>query len=648
MTSTPTVAENPLQKALASLDAGDALTAETTLGELLAAEPENPRALLVLGMIRNQQGALTEAESCYRRSIAGDAGQTQTYHCLGNLLRSQRRLAEAVAAQREAVRLNPGYAAAHLGLALALSDSGNHEQAEKSCRSALRIQPNYLAAKQLLSCELNDLDRPGEAEALLRTTLSLGVRDSRVAAALENNLGIALKQQDRFEEALKFFDMARAKVPDLPSVDYNRAGTFQQLGRLEEALQSYLRAVAADPGNPDALAGAGLMSAQLGDFAMAKEYAGRALDIAAGHDLALIVAAMVSIENGDIGSADDKLQRVIESARHTRNGHASFALGYAADVFDRRGLAPQAFAIYSASNAQRRDLSTPAYENNRASADVARLTEHFQTAGKWQAAAAGAGLDSPAAAHVFLLGFMRSGTTLLATILASNKDVVTIDEIELLTEPARRFLLEDSGLRSLPGLQDNEARLWRAEYWRSVQASGRDVRGKVFVDKMPFNSIRLPLIARLFPAAKILFVLRDPRDVVLSCFRRRFNIGPYSFEFLDLLDCARFYVSVMTLAESYRRILPLNILEHRYEDMIADFDKSIRAVCEFSGIAWNVSMRNFSEAANMIDRRSASATQVRQELYKEASGHWRLYKNELAPVLPILQPWVERYGYPAD
>ena len=79
-----------------------------------------------------------------------------------------------------------------------------------------------------------------------------------------------------------------------------------------------------------------------------------------------------------------------------------------------------------------------------------------------------------------------------------------------------------------------------------------------------------------------------------------------------------------------------------------DFDSTVRATCDFVGIGWNDSMRDFSIAANAIDRRSASAGQVRRGLYSGAVGQWRRYRAELAPVLPILQPWVERFGYPTE
>jgi len=247
-----------------------------------------------------------------------------------------------------------------------------------------------------------------------------------------------------------------------------------------------------------------------------------------------------------------------------------------------------------------------------------------------------------------VLGFMRSGTTLLQTALSTSPMVASIDEIEFLTEPAREFLLTDLGLERLAVLDPGEAAIWRDAYWKAIHDTGLSVEGKIFIDKMPFNSLRLPLIARLFPDAKVIFAIRDPRDIVFSCFRRRFNPTPFSYEFLDLRDCARFYASAMALCELYREKLPVDIHDHRYEDMIADFDAVIRAACQFAGIDWSHSMRDFSQMAKEVDRRSASAAQVRRGLYDDGIGQWRPYRDQMKHILPVLDPWITRYGYPRE
>jgi hypothetical protein len=244
------------------------------------------------------------------------------------------------------------------------------------------------------------------------------------------------------------------------------------------------------------------------------------------------------------------------------------------------------------------------------------------------------------------MGFLRSGTTLLEQILAVHPEVAHLEERETLIDASRTYLTGGEGLDRLAALSQDELGRLRALYWRRVESFGVNPRRKVFIDKQPLNVFNLPLIARLFPRAKILFAVRDPRDVVLSCFRRHFDVNAVMFEFLTLEDGARFYSAVMDLADTARAKLPLDVLEHRYEDMVADLEGRVRRVCDFLGIDWSEEMRHFSLAAQGRSIRSPSAGQVRRDLYRSAVESWRNYSAQLAPILPILEPWVERFGYP--
>ncbi len=634
-----------IQRALLCLDRKELHEAERHLNEVLAKATEDASALQLLGVVRREQGRYTEAEECYRRSLAAQPNQAHVHFNLGNLMRAQGRLAEAIAEQREAIRLKPNFLDAHLGLALALSESGEHMAAEQCCRSALRVQPNHLPTKQTLALELCELGRPEEAERILRQALALGLRDVRQRAAFEYNLAVTLNQQLRHAEALVLFDAARASVPDLPSIDFNRGTTLHELSRFEEAAAAYQLALTQNPEDTAALACLATTCAQLGDFASARLYGERALARDANQPFALIGLALADLEEGAFAAAEARLRKILENPVLRRDRYFSFALSVAGDAFDGQNLVRDAFTSYSAANASLRQSYDSHQASGRAIDDVKRLIARFARSDGWDSPAVGAAM--PAAGHVFLLGYMRSGTTLLEAVLASHPRVAAMDEIELLNDSARTFLLDDGGLRRLAKLDPNETSHWQIQYWNSVKKTGLSVSNRILVDKMPFNSLRMPLVSRLFPQAKVLFAVRDPRDVVLSCFRRRFAPTKHSFEFLDLADCARFYDSVMQLADLYRTRLSFDLHEFHYEDMIRNFEPTVRAICDFVGIEWEDSMRGFS-SARAIDPRGASAPQVGRGLYADAVGQWRRYREQLAPVLPLLEPWVARFGYPAD
>jgi len=252
---------------------------------------------------------------------------------------------------------------------------------------------------------------------------------------------------------------------------------------------------------------------------------------------------------------------------------------------------------------------------------------------------------SPAAGHVFLVGFPRSGTTLLERVLATHPGLVAWDERESLVEAVRDFMANPAGLERLAKADEGQLANYRADYWRRVAETGANVAGKVALDKLPLNTMKLPLIARLFPEAKILFALRDPRDVVLSCFRQRFRMNGRCTNFLHWMAPPG---SMMgdAVGGLYRAKLDLDVHEHRYEDLIEDFDGQTRAICGFLGLPWRAEMREF--AATLEDRSTAtpSSIQVARGLYREGVGQWRRFREDLEPVLPILAPWAELFGYP--
>jgi hypothetical protein len=233
-------------------------------------------------------------------------------------------------------------------------------------------------------------------------------------------------------------------------------------------------------------------------------------------------------------------------------------------------------------------------------------------------------------------------------VLASHPDVATLEEREVLGEPAQGFLTTAAGLDRLAGLGSEELAQLRADYWRRVGEHGVEASGKVFIDKLPLNTIKLPLIARLFPQARVLFAVRDPRDVVLSCFRQHFDMNPAMYELLTLQGAAAFYDRVMKLGTLAAEKLPLAMRQHRYEALVEDFDAQTRAVCDFIGLEWSEALRDFASTARGRDIRTPSAPQVRRGLYEQGVGQWRRYGQELEPVMPILRPWVEHFGYRTD
>ncbi len=242
---------------------------------------------------------------------------------------------------------------------------------------------------------------------------------------------------------------------------------------------------------------------------------------------------------------------------------------------------------------------------------------------------------------------MRSGTTLLEQMLAAHPDVVAMEEYEALADATRQFMANEASLTALAGLDDAGLEPYRQAYWREVAGRGLSPSRRVFVDKQPFNTLKLPIINRLFPDALIIFAQRDPRDVVLSCFQHRLKISPYSYEMLDIQDTANLYAAVMRFWALSRRRLTLDMHIHRHEAFVAEPDKTIAVLADKLGLDPALIGHPGDRARRGLTA-SQSARQVMAGVNNAGLERWRQYRSALNPVLPTLSPWIESFGYPLD
>jgi Flp pilus assembly protein TadD len=465
--------------------------------------------------------------------------------------------------------------------------------------------------------------------------------------SLHHAIGVCLISLNRPLEALAAFDSAIALDANNGSFHYRKGWTLELLGESDQALSHYERAIAIDPNHPDALGSLATARATAGKIAEARELAERALRLTPNQPTAIIAMAVINLAEKDFAGAERRCRSVIDAAPMTLRGRAAL-YGLLADALDGQDRVAEAFDAYGLEKNDIRALNAPGHANQpRPNETIDRIASHVENSPREMWSSTSSELSSPARSHVFLLGFARSGTTLLEQVLASHSDIVALEEQDLLADAARDFLADDAGLDRLAAATGDDLDSYRNAYWQKIERLGANIDGKVLVDKFPMNTIKLPLIAKLFPNAKIIFALRDPRDVVQSCYRRHFEVNAVNFEFLSLEGAAGLYASAMRLGAACREKRLLAEHRHRYEDMVADFDTSIAAVCDFIGVEWQDTLREF-HTHDLLPVRSPSAAQVHRPLYNEGVGQWRRYAEQLAPVFPVLEPWVEAFGYPRD
>jgi tetratricopeptide (TPR) repeat protein len=483
----------------------------------------------------------------------------------------------------------------------------------------------------------------GEAERLLRRAVSLAADDK----SARNALGLCLLRLERHGEALEQFDALLALDPALPFAHASRGTALFALARVREAEGAFQRAIELDPQQAVALAGLARIASYRGLHRQARAWAERALQRLPGYPDALLSLAAADLGEQDPLTAEARLRELLARADLSAEQRA-FAGGLLGDALDAQGRMPEAFAAYTESNELQR--ATHAAQFAAASPNALQyaqgLAEYLRAAPAtpWRAPAPASG-PAPAAGHIFVLGFLRSGTSLLEVILEGHPQVVSVEESESLIDGLQRFMQQPQDLDSFLHASPSIYEALRAAYWRRVAQAGANVAGKVFVDKNPLNTLKLPLIARLFPKAKILVACRDPRDIVLSCFRHRFRMSAPVYEMLTLEGAARYYDAVMRVLMECTRLLPLQMCLVRHEDVVTGFAREMRRVCDFLGLEWDPAMGDFALRTRDREALTPSTAQLARGLNTEGVGHWRRYREPLGPALPLLAPWVTQFYY---
>ena len=277
---------------------------------------------------------------------------------------------------------------------------------------------------------------------------------------------------------------------------------------------------------------------------------------------------------------------------------------------------------------------------------VASLTPaHFQ---RWRQAGE---TTFPFRKVAVLAGFPRTGTTLLEQVLDAHSGVVSSDEREAFARdifpamwltPATPLptaeVFDAIPLSRLTALRDR--------YLGCMEAALNEPIGeRVHLDKNPTLTVVLPGFLRLFPEARSVIALRDPRDVVVSCFMQYLPLNANSVYFLTLERTAQRYANDMDLWRKLRSLTASPWIEVRYEATVADLETEARRVLEFLGLGWEPNVLNYREHLRGKAVASPTYEAVSQPLYTRAIGRWKNYQRFLEPWLPLLQPSLDAFGY---
>jgi len=241
----------------------------------------------------------------------------------------------------------------------------------------------------------------------------------------------------------------------------------------------------------------------------------------------------------------------------------------------------------------------------------------------------------------FLGGHPRSGTTLLEQILDAHPDVAALDE------PSAFLEVLQPEFHKSKQLSNARLNTLRRLYTQALLAEvGDSGQRKLLVDKNPSPTARLPLWLRVFPELRVLIALRDPRDVIVSCYFQNIPLNAANVNFLSFERLTKHYADLMDIWLSVREWEGFAWVETRYEDTVSDLEKEGRRVIEILGLKWHEEQSRFYEKSRKKQLYSPTYQDVTRPVYGSSVGRWHAYEKYLAPVLPALKPYCTQFGYP--
>ena len=569
----------------------------------------------------------------------------------------------------------PNEPALHSLAGSACLEMQDYGAAIRSYRAALAIRPDLAKVHNSLGIACL---RSGQVEDAANSFHNAVKHDSQLAQAWFN-LGIVYENRNRLAEAAGYYKQATLINPVYHQALCSLAKALWEL-RIPDQVEEYLeKAIAIEEDYLPAHMGLLRFLEQSNRHERLRDAISRAHKVPGLHETVRLYEGILADIDGDYERARTLLEAFSITAADvwTRHGErtrlarltlicdrlddTSAAIRYAGgandlsrEISDDKGIDKSGFLqivekrrrYFTAENINRWPDITPSNPSFRRKPESSETTGRpmGDTVSHWMPGQARH--DEPGA-PVFIIGFPRSGTTLLDTLLRGHPSIRVAEEADAVGVMVNRLSGDsDERLQTLANLQDRDVEGLRKTYFDALARHTRPEDGVTLVDRFALNTVYAGEIHRIFPEARLILMLRHPADCVLSCFMQTFYETPANASFFTLEDSAHLYDRVFGLWRQYTGLLQLNVLQVKYEDLVTDAETTCRQLLDFLEMPWHPGILEHERTA--LDRSlisTASYNQVTRPLYTEAQGRWQRYRAALEPVLPVLEPWIGYFGY---
>ncbi|MBO8206614.1 tetratricopeptide repeat protein [Prochlorococcus marinus XMU1406] len=634
--------------------------------------PDRIEAYPNLANVLVAKGRSDTAKNILNKAIELNPKYLRSYSIMAGILVGEGNLQKAEFFLKKILEINPKDINALVNLACVLKDSGNPKQAEKFLKVALKINPSFDFALTNLGAVLNELEKFDEGEQCLRKALSI---NSSSPMAL-NNLGNILSNKKNNKEAELCYRKAIEIKSDF-SIAYNNLGSLlSKQGNLIEAEKFTQKAINFNPKFELAYVNLGSIKIDLDKLKEAEELFLSAIEINEKYNYAYRNLFRLYEKTNKIS----KLKNKIESLNQNENVINEILMFKARIFFREKDFITAKKYIDQVSNEwiKNTDHSTNLlYWSFKAFIEekVKNYDEAFKCFEKSQLNLKyettnpkifqnyihtyRKNIDKDAflvktkdtkiikESPVFLIGFPRSGTTLLDTILRSHPEIDVLEEKPLINSVEQMIKSKfKCSLDKLHQLTSKDLDYLRNHYLEILHNNCDNKNAKILIDKFPFQTVCLPLVNLLFPNSKIIFTHRNPYDTVLSCFQQSFEPNNAMANFRSIESASRIYDLTMSTWLDYKEKLKMNYITSKYEDLIEDFDKHILKILDFLDVTWDDNIKNYRNTANERGKiNTPSSSQVVQPLYKSSINKWKNYEKYFKNSNQYLEKWLSYFEY---
>jgi len=570
---------------------------------LIKQDPKNFVNYFNLGNVYRKLGKYELSLKNFLKSVELNKDFYQGYNNIGNIYKELKNTKSSIEYFQKAIGINSNYISALYNLAIVFFEAGKYKEASTYFKRVLKIDPRHLASL--------------------------------------NNFGILLRKVQKHEEAIKCFE----KIIDIDKnflKAYNNIGTISlELGNVENAISNYEKVMKLDPNNFVSYKN---LLAVYENTNQIENY-NKILKLS---EKKFPEEKILKLYKGILFFRKNKFKESVEllskSGFEKENEMEKKRIFFLAKAYDRIDKTTEAFKFFKLGNKlENSTYEAKQFDKNRYLKNIEKKKDYFtkENISKWRKIKLSSYLHSP----VFLIGFPRSGTTLLDTILRSHPKIEIIEEKPMVLKMISK--IKNNNIYSLEDISDQEIKYLRKEYFNELQKHiNFNNKSTLYIDKLPLNIINVGEILRIFPNSKFILSLRHPMDCVLSCFMQDFKLNDAMSNFMNLKDAAILYKKTMDLWGQYTSVLKVNYIPIKYENLIKNLKPSIKEILKFLNLDWDKSLLNYRDAAVKRGKISTpSYYQVIQPIYEHSNQRWKRYKKHLTNIQPTLNTLIKKYKY---